>query len=223
VSNLASVPYDEHSYKNTLEQNLSVHSPPLSTTQPTLLTATSVFFPPQRVEPIDMARSNQHTAPNRNKAGYIQSATTEPQQAIPSYMQNRPIKRVQHPADRSSFIFLLQRLSRLCLTIFVSLPCVTFLTLLLPLFWLVRIFLRLTCRHHCTVTPCTCSYLSASDLFWFYNSNISTNRDKNDEATKLNSQSISPIAAAIFSLEGKIHFPFDLKERIKKNNNNIFL
>jgi hypothetical protein len=206
VSNLASVPYDGNHYQHNIEQHLSVHSPPLSTIQPSLIATTTVFFPPQRVEPIDMARSHQQTTSNRSKTGYIQSATTDQQQTIPSYMQNQPIKRVQHPADRSSFIFLLQRLSRLCLTILLSLPCVIFLTLLLPICWLVRTFLRLTCRHHCTVTPCTCSYLSASDLFWFYNSNISTNRDKNDETIKLNSQSISPIAAAIFFLEGKIHF-----------------
>lgn len=198
VSNLASVPYDGDYHKSSFEQHLSVHSPPLTTIQIPSIT-TTVFFPPQRVEPIDMARSN----PNRDKTGYIQSATTDPQQTIPSYLQNQPIKRLQHPADRSSFIYFLQRLSRFCLTIFLSLPCVILLTLLLPICWLVRAFLRLTCRYHCTVTPCTCSYLSASDLFWFYNSN--DHRDKTDRTTKFNSSSISPLAAAVFFLEGKIN------------------
>jgi hypothetical protein len=202
VSNLASLPYDGENYKPNIEQNLSVHSPPLSSIQPPLLPTTS-FFSPQRVEPIGMARSHQQ---NRNKTGYIQSATTDQQQTIPSYMQNQPIKRVQHPADRSSIVFFFQHISTLCLTILISLPCVIFITLLFPICWLTRAFLRLICRHRCTVTPCACSYLSVSDLFWFYNSNISTNRDKNDETTKLNSQSISPIAAAIFYLEGIINF-----------------
>jgi len=204
VSNLASVPYDGDHYNHNIEQNLSVHSPPVSILQPPLTTTTTAFFPPQRVEPIDMARSHQQTTQNRSKTGYIQSATTDQQQNVPSYMQNQPIKRVQHPADRSSIILFFQRLSTFCLTIFISLPCVIFITLLLPICWLIRTFLRLTCRYHCTVTPCTCSYLSASDLFWFYNSNISTNPDKNGETTKFNHQTISPIAAAIFFLEGKI-------------------
>lgn len=209
VSNLASVPYDGDYYKPSFEQHLSVHSPPLTTIQTPSIT-TTVFFPPQRVEPIDMARSN----PNRDKTGYIQSATTDPQQTIPSYLQNQPIKRLLHPADRSSFIAFIQRFSRFCLTIFLSLPCVILLSLLLPICWLVRAFLRLTCRYHCTVTPCTCSYLSASDLFWFYNSN--THRDKSDRTTKLNSSSISPLAAAVFYLEGKkkiIRFSFPIKVR----------
>ncbi len=193
VSNLASIPYDgEHS--SILKVPVIITTPP-----PTVL------FPPQRVEPIDMARSHQQTTTNRNKTGYIQSATMEQQQTIPSYMQNQPIKLIQHPADRSSIIFFFQRLSAFCLTLLISLPCVILLTLLLPICWLVRTFLRLTCRHHCPVTPCACSYLSASDLFWFYNSNRSTDRDKNDETTKFNAPTISPIAAAIFFLDGNLH------------------
>ncbi len=201
VSNLASVPNDGDHHKDTIEQNLSVHCPPISIIQPT-----TNFFPPQRVEPLDMARSHQQTTQNRNKTGYIQSATTDQQQTIPSYMQSQPIQRINHPADQSSIVFFFQRLLTFCLTIFISLPCVLFITLLLPICWLIRIFLRLICRHHCTVTPCACSYLSASDLFWFYNSNISTNRDKTNETTKLNSQTISPTAAAIFFLEGNLSY-----------------
>jgi hypothetical protein len=201
VSDLASVPIDGNQYISNIEQQLSVNSPPLSTLQPPLVT--TVFFPPQRVEPIDMARSHQQPIQNRNKTGYIQSATTDEQQATAPYMQTRPIKRVQHPADRSALIFFLQRLTTLGFTLFISLPCVLLLTLVLPICWLIRIFLRLICRYRCTVTPCACSYLSASDLFWFYNSNTLTSRDKNDESTKLNSQIISPTAAAIFFLEGK--------------------
>ena len=203
VSNLASNPYDGDYHKQQqLDQYLSVHSPPLtSPVQPALIpTTATVFFPPQRVEPIDMARPNEPNTRNRDKTGYIQSATTDPQQTIPSYLQNQPIKRVQHPADRSSFLAFLQRLARFFLTILLSLPCVLFLTLLIPICWLVRTFLRLTCRYHCTVTPCTCSYLSASDLFWFYNSNY--NRD---QTAKFNSSTISPVAAAVFYLEGKIN------------------
>lgn len=213
VSNLASVPYDGENYKYNIEQNLAVTSLPISPLQSSLLTptttATTVFFPPQRVEPIDMARSRQQSTSNRSKTGYTQSATIDQQQTpLPSYMENQRIKLVQHPADRSSIVLFFQRLSTFCLTIFISLPCVLFLTLILPICWLIRTFLRLTCRHRCTVTPCACSYLSATDLFWFYNSNISTDRDKNDETTKLNSQTISPIAAAIFFLDGKIKFKY---------------
>jgi len=215
VSNLVSLPNDGDHHKDNIEQNLSVHSPPISIIQPP-----TNFFPPQRVEPFDMARSHQQTTQNRNKTGYIQSATTDQQQPIPSYLKNQPIQLVEHPADSSSIIYFFQRLSTFFLIIFISLPCVIFITLLLPLFWLVRIFIRLTCRHHCTVTPCACSYLSASDLFWFYNSNISTSRDKNDETTKLNSQSISPIAAAIFFLEGINNFR--MTYFIKKKNLFLF-
>ncbi|UJR28336.1 hypothetical protein I4U23_009578 [Adineta vaga] len=205
VSDLASVPFDGHQYQHKLEQNLSVRAPPLSTLQPPLIT--TIFFPSQRVEPLNMARSHRQTTENRNKTGYIQSATTDEQQQTTAtfYMQNRPIKRVQHPADRSSIIVFLRRTSSVCLTLLISLPCVLFLIILLPICWLIQTFIRFICRHHCTVTPCTCSYLSASDLFWFYNSYISSNRNKNDETTKLNSPNNSPIAAAIFFLDGIIN------------------
>jgi len=200
VSDLASVPIIGNHYKHNIEQQLSVQSLPLSTLKPPLIP--TILFPSQRVEPTDMARSHQQTTQCRNKTGYTQSATTDEQQATALYMQNRPIKRVQHPADHSSILFFFRRISTVCLTVLLSLPCVLFLTLLLPICWFIRTLIRLTCRHHCTVTPCACSYLSASDLFWFYNSNISTNRDKTNETTKLNSQIISSTAAAIFFLEG---------------------
>lgn len=209
VSDLASVPFDGSHCKHNIEQNLSVQSLPL---QPPLIT--TIFFPSQRVEPIDMARSHQQTTQNRNKTGYTQSVTTDERQMTAPYMQNRPIKRVQHPADHSSIVFFFRHISKICLTIFISLPCVLLLTLLLPICWFIRTLIRSICRHHCTVTPCTCSYLSASDLFWFYNSNISTNRDKNDETTKLNSHSISPIAAAIFFLEGNYSNDFIMKKNV---------
>ncbi|CAF0889291.1 unnamed protein product [Adineta steineri] len=204
VSDLASAPYDGNNYQHNIEQNLSVQSPPLSKLQPPLIA--TIFFPSPRVEPIDMARSHQQTTQNRSKTGYTQSATTDEQRHVTApYLENRPIKRVKHPADRSPIIFIVQRISSACLTIFISLPCVILLTLLLPICWFIRTLIRLACRHHCNVTPCACSYLSASDLFWFYNSNISSNREKNDETTKLNSQTISPTAAAIFFLEGTIN------------------
>lgn len=208
VSDLASVPIENNHNKQDFEQRLSVRSLQQTLIQPPVVTpppTTTNFFPPQRVEPIDMARSHQSTLQNRTKAGYIQSATTDEQQTLTILsMQNRPIKRVQHPADRSTIVIFLQRISTLIFAIFISLPCVILLTLVLPVCWLVRTFIRLTCRHHCTVTPCACSYLSASDLFWFYNSNLSKTRDKNDEPRKFNCRTISPIGAAVFFLEGKI-------------------
>lgn len=209
VSNLVSHPYDGDYHKQQLDQYLSVHSPPFTTSiQPSLIpTTTTVFFPPQRVEPLDMARTNQqNNTRTRDKTGYVQSATTDPQQTIPSYLQNQPIKRIQHPADRSSVLAFLQRLGRFCLTILVSLPCFLFLTVFIPICWLVRTFLRLTCRYHCTVTPCTCSYLSANDLFWFYNSNH--NQDKTNPTANFNSSTMSPLGAAVFFLEGKINLRF---------------
>ncbi|CAF0816091.1 unnamed protein product [Rotaria sp. Silwood1] len=209
VSDLVSVPIDNNNNKNNIEQqHLSVLSLPLSTLQPQLTTTS--FFPPQRVEPIDMARSQQPTTQYRTKTGYIQSATTDEQQTtLPittNFIQNQPIKRVQHPADRSSIVSIFQYISTIVFGILISFPCIILLTILLPICWLIRTFIRLICRHHCTVTPCACNYLSASDLFWFYNSNISTNQyNKNDETRKYNSQTISPIAAAVFFLEGTIN------------------
>ena len=205
VSDLASVPLESHQYKHKLEQTLSVKSPPLSTLKAPLIT--TILFPSQRVEPLDMARSHRQTTENRNKTGYTQSATTDEQhQTATSFIRNRPIKRVKHPADRSSVLAFLQRLGRFCLTILVSLPCILLLTVLIPICWLVRTFLRLTCRYHCTVTPCTCSYLSASDLFWFYNSNH--NQDRRNPTAKFNSSTMSPLGAAVFFLEGKINLRF---------------
>ena len=204
VSDLASAPLESNHQKPEIEQQqqqqqqLSVHSPPLTSV------AANVFFPPQRVEPIDMARSTQQTPANRQKTGYMQSATTDEQQATAPYMQNRPIQHVKHPADRSSFIFLFQRLSVMCFALFVSLPCVLLITLLVPICWLIRALLRLTCRFQCPVSPCTCSYLSASDLFWFYNHQMASDREKNDETTKISASSAAPIAAAIFFLEGHL-------------------
>jgi hypothetical protein len=209
VSDLASVPLENNHPKRDIEslpqQQLSVHSPPL------ISVATNSFFPPQRVEPIDMARSNQQTSSNRQKTGYTQSATTDEHQATAPYMQNRPIQHVKHPADRSSFIFLLQHLSDMCFALFVSLPCVLLITLLVPICWLIRVFLRLTCRFQCTVTPCSCSYLSASDLFWFYNDQMASDREKTDEMTKISASSVAPTAAAIFFLEGHLR-SFDKRD-----------
>lgn len=212
VSDLASVPLESDHSKREIEspqqQQLSVHSPPLTSV------ATNGFFPPQRVEPIDMARSNhQQTPVNRQKAGYMQSATTDEHQATAPYMQNRPIQRVKHQADRSSFVFLLQRLSDIFFTLFVSLPCVLSITLLVPICWLIRVFLRLTCRFQCTVTPCTCSYLSASDLFWFYNHQMASDREKTDETAKITASSVAPTSAAIFFLEGHLSSS-DNRERL---------
>jgi hypothetical protein len=195
VSDLASLPYDGNHQTHNIEQEISVVDirPP-----PPLITTT--FFPPQRVEPVDMPRVQQQTA-NRNKIGYIRSAITDEQQKNASLT---PIKRVQHPADRSSFIFFLKRLSTLCFMLFISLPCVILITLILPVSWLIRTLIRFTCRYRCTVTPCTCSYLTASDLFWLLKSNTSLNRNKNDETTKLTAYTNAPIAAAIFFLEGNV-------------------
>jgi hypothetical protein len=186
VSDLASVPYDG----NNTEPQI---------TAPTNRSSTSSIFPPQRVEPIDMPRSQTL---NRNKTGYTQSATMDDQQANNSYMQNIPIKRVKHPTNQSTVMIFLKRVSRFCLACFISIPCVIIITLILPISWLIRTFIRLTCRYHCTVTPCTCSYLSANDLFWLYNSKKVINQNKNEETRKLNSRTIAPIAAGIFFLEG---------------------
>lgn len=202
VPDLVSVPYDGNHHTQQQQQlsNLSKRSSSLPSIEQSTLIASNIF-PPQRVEPIDMSRLQQQTS-NRNKTGYIRSATTDEQQGNNSYMQNVPVKRVKHPTDQSSFVILLKRLSKFCFSLFISIPCVIFITLILPITWLIRIFSRFICRYHCTVTPCTCSYLSASDLFWLYNSTKTINRNKNEETTKLNSRTIAPIAAAIFFLEG---------------------
>jgi hypothetical protein len=199
VADLGSVPLDGNSQTHHIEKQIpiaTIHSP-----QP-LLTTTS-FFPPQRVEPADMSRPQQpQQTQNRTKAGYIQPATNDEQQATNSYMKNARIRHVKHPADQSSFFIFLKRLSKFCFIIFISIPCVILITLILPIYWLMRTLIRLTCRYHCTVTPCTCSYLSANDLFWLHNSNTPINRNKNEETIKLNSQTNAPVAAAIFFLDG---------------------
>ncbi|CAF1052790.1 unnamed protein product [Adineta steineri] len=186
-----------------ITHSLSVRSSP----QPSL-TAIPSLFPPQRVEPVDMPRPHQQQQQqtlNRDKTGYIQSTTNDEQQTTTSYLKKMPIKHVTHPADQSAFVILLRRLSKIGFIIFISIPCVIIVTLILPISLLLRTFIRLTCRYHCTVTPCTCSYLSSSDLFWLYNSNTSINRNKNEETTKLNSQTNAPVAAAIFFLDGTIN------------------
>lgn len=158
---------------------------------------TGNIFPPQRVEPVDMPRAQ---TPNRDKKGYTQSNTN----TTDDHPSHLPLKRVQHPTEQLAIIIFFKRLWKICLGLLVSLPCVIFLTLLLPISWLIRTFIRFTCRYHCTVTPCACSYLSASDLFWLYNSKKTTNRTKNEETTKLNHRTITPVAAAIFFLEGNL-------------------
>lgn len=216
VSDLVSVPYDGNHH--TQQQQIPIPAkrsssvPSIQQQQqqpsPTILITPNIF-PPQRVEPVDMSRQQQQQQQtiNRNKIGYSRSATTDEQQGTNTYMQQSiPIKRVKHPTDQSSFILFLKRLSKFCFSLFISIPCVLFITLMLPISWLIRIFIRFTCRYHCTVTPCTCSYLSASDLFWLYNSKKTINRNKTDETTKLNSRIIAPIAAAIFFLEGNFFF-----------------
>ncbi|CAF3016503.1 unnamed protein product [Rotaria socialis] len=207
VSDLVTTPLDANHHTYDIEKKqLSTASIPSSTSQPQLVTTTS-FFPPQRVEPIDMPRSQQTATQHRTKTGYTQSATTDEQLTTAIYyQQNRPMKRIIHPADRSSVIAILQAMSTIIFAIFISFPCIILLALLLPICWLVRTSARLICRHQCTVTPCACNYLSSSDLFWFYNSNTSTNQTKTDDETnKLNSQTISPIGAAIFFLEGTVN------------------
>ena len=168
------------------------------------LQVAATFFPPQRVEPVDMSRT---PTPNRDKKGYIQSTThpTDDQPMNPPSRIIAPVKRVKHPTDQLTIVLFLKRLSRFCLGLVISLPCVIFLTLLLPISWLIRTFIRFTCRYHCTVTPCACSYLSASDLFWLYNSKKTMNRTKTEETTKLNHRTNVSIAAAVFFLEGTVN------------------
>ena len=208
VSDLATVPIDSNHSKRESEQQLSVHSPPLSLlpSSPASSSLPNVLFPPQRVEPIEMTRSHQQIPSNRHKTGYMQSATTDEHPTTASYMQNRPISRVKHPTEHSSLLFFLRNLSKFCLNLFISLPCVVIITLFVPICWLIRVILRLLCRYRCPVNPCSCSYLSASDLFWLYNDPTSSDREKNDETTKLSNSTLSPIAAAIVFLEGNCNF-----------------
>ncbi|CAF4556727.1 unnamed protein product [Rotaria sp. Silwood1] len=205
VSNLASVPIDINYCINHIEQQISIaiiHCTSPSSLLQSLLIIKNLF-PSQRVEPLDMPRPRK--TQNRKRIGYTRRVTTDEQQTTSFYMQNIPIKPVKHPTDQSSVVIFLKRLSKFCFGLFISIPCVVLITLILPISWLIRAFIRFTCRYHCTVTPCTCSYLSPSDLFWLYNSNISLNKNKNEETTKLNSQTIGPMAAAIFFLEGSVN------------------
>ena len=129
---------------------------------------------------------------------YIRSATTDKQQVNNDYIQNLSRKRVKHPTDQSFIVNFIKYSLIFCLKLLISIPCVILITLILPICWFTRSFLKIFCRYHCRITPCSCSYLSPSDLFWLYN----TNKEKN----QLKSQ---PMAAAIFFLEGKI-FDFSL-------------
>lgn len=210
VSDLATVPIENnHHSKRDPEQQLSVHSPPLSTLPPVAAPSSaipSILFPPQRVEPIEMARSHQQMPSNRHKTGYVQSATTDEHPLTASYMQNRPMTRVRHPTEHSSLLIFLTNLSKFTLALFISLPSILVISLILPIVWFARTIIRLICRYRCPVTPCSCSYLSATDLFWLYNEQQSSERESTDEATKIHSSAGSSTAAAIFFLEGKIWF-----------------
>ncbi|CAF3433985.1 unnamed protein product [Rotaria socialis] len=201
VSNLASVSFDINNRISHIKRQLStaiIRYPYLPLLKPTLKTAN--LFPIQQV---DMPRSQQ--TQDRKRTGYIRSGPTDELQINNTCMQNITIKHVKHPTEQSSVVVFLKRLSSFCFGLFISIPCVILITLFLPISWLIRAFTRFTCRYHCTVTPCTCSYLSSTDLFWFYNSNISRIRNKDEETTKLNSQTSDPMAAAIFFLEGPVN------------------
>ncbi|CAF3981541.1 unnamed protein product [Rotaria magnacalcarata] len=150
-----------------------------------------------------MPRSQQ--TQDRKRTDCIRSGPSDELQINNTCIQNISIKHVKHPTEQSSAVIFLKRLSKFCFGLFISIPCVILITLFLPISWLIRAFTRFTCRYHCTVTPCTCSYLSSSDLFWFYNSNISRIRNKDEETAKLNSQTSDPMAAAIFFLEGPVN------------------
>src|ERR1700722_3340649 len=95
---LATIPPIESNHRTPIINELVTTDPITirSSTSP-LATAAPSLFPPQRVEPVDMVRQNQQTQQNRNKTGYVQSATTDEHVTI-SYIKNVPIKRVTHPA-----------------------------------------------------------------------------------------------------------------------------
>ncbi|CAF1026434.1 unnamed protein product [Adineta ricciae] len=209
VANQGSVPLDvNQQLSSNIDHQVStvpVHSLPVASALPPPTLLTAGVFPPQRVEPVDMPRpQQQHQAQNRNRTGYVRPATADDQQGKLSYPRTIPIRHVTHPADQSSFVVFLRRLSILSFLLFIATPCVIMVSLILPITLLLRAFIRLTCRYHCTITPCTCDYLSAGDLFWLYNSKTSINRNKNEETTKSNTQSNAPTAAAIFFLEGPV-------------------
>lgn len=152
-----------------------------------------------------MPRTEQSSSSQR-KSDYNRSPTTD-DEGIPSKTVRtnifHPIKRVQHPADRSSILTFLERLAQICLTLLISIPSILILTVILPISSLIRMFIRLTCRYRCPVTPCTCSYLTGSDLFWLYNSNLTSFETKHDERRNLQNRPVTPIAAAVFYLDGK--------------------
>ncbi|CAF0753206.1 unnamed protein product [Didymodactylos carnosus] len=105
-----------------------------------------------------------------------------------AYLQNAPIKHIQHPADRSSVITYLNKLLSYFLILFLSIPCILLLIIFLPISLLFRTLFRLICTYRCTNRPCSCQFLSSNDLFWFYET-----------------QNNQPNAAAIFILEGSIN------------------
>ena len=152
-----------------------------------------------------MARLREN-ANDRKKITYSRTTTIDDQNATnePKISLFRsPLKRVQHPADRSSVVIYLQRLTHFCLMMIISFPSILFLSLILPILWLIRTLIRLTCRYHCTITPCSCSYLSGSDLFWLYNSKKVGRGRKEDEREDLDTSFSNSTTATIFSLDGK--------------------
>ena len=149
-----------------------------------------------------MPRTEQSSSTER-KSDYRRSPTTDDDGGTAAKAARMPIKRVQHPADRSSIFTFLERLAQISLTFLISIPSILLLTLLLPISALIRMFIRFTCRYRCPITPCTCTYLTGSDLFWLFNSNLTFFENKHDERRNLQSQPVTPIAAAVFYLEGK--------------------
>lgn len=153
-----------------------------------------------------MARFGENSN-DRRKIVYSRSATNEETaESVPIRSTQRhanSLKRVQHPADRSSIVVVLQRGGKVFLTLLFSLPCLLMLTVILPICWLIRRTSRFICRYRCTMRPCSCTYLAGSDLFWLYNSKNLQYGTKDNERENLQSQTTSPMAAAIFSLDGK--------------------
>ncbi|CAF0746331.1 unnamed protein product [Didymodactylos carnosus] len=155
----------------------------VSTDPPAIHSPSNPFV--KRVEPTDMPRGRSPHRYNNKKSLPINDRTHAQYRA---YLQNAPIKQVKHPADRSSFILFLNKISSFCFIVFLSIPCVLLLTIFLPISFLFRTLFRLVCTYRCTCRPCLCQFLSSNDLFWFYET--------------INNQ---PNAAAIFILEGSIN------------------
>lgn len=197
VSDLVSISFNINHYLFNIKQQLPI----AIIRYLSLSLLQSSCFPSKQIKSINMPRTQR--TQNRKRIGYFRSVPTDDSQTNNTCIQTSPIKLVKHPTEQSSIGIFLKRLSKICFQLFISIPCVIFITLLLPISWVLRSFIRFTCRYHCTVTPCTCSYLSPSDLFWLYNSNLSKNRNKSEETAKLNSETIGPMAAAVFFLEGK--------------------